>query len=344
MKLLNLNNRDLGIDLGTANILVSMNNKGIVFREPSVVAIKKDTEEVVAFGQEAKEMLGRTPESILAIRPLKDGVIADFTATKLMLSSIINKVTKNLKIIKPRVVIGVPAGITEVEERAVQEAALSCGVREVYLIEEPMAAAIGSGLRIEEPSGNMIVDIGGGTTEIAVVSLGGIVVSNSIKIAGDEMTEDIINYAKRYLNMVIGEVTAEEVKMEIGCAMPFMTELKKTIRGRDLKTGLPVKKEISSTEVQDAMHESINKIVEGVKSTLELTPPELSSDIVVNGIMIAGGGALIKNLDKLISEKTGIHVNIAENSLDCVANGTMAVLENIDKLKNVVTMSYGRRK
>ena len=344
MKLLNLNNRDLGIDLGTANILVSMNNKGIVFREPSVVAIKKDTEEVVAFGQEAKEMLGRTPESILAVRPLKDGVIADFTATKLMLSSIINKVTKNLKIIKPRVVIGVPAGITEVEERAVQEAALSCGVREVYLIEEPMAAAIGSGLKIEEPSGNMIVDIGGGTTEIAVVSLGGIVVSNSIKIAGDEMTEDIINYAKKYLNMVIGEVTAEEVKMEIGCAMPFKTELKKTIRGRDLKTGLPVKKEISSTEVQDAMHESINKIVEGVKATLELTPPELSSDIVVNGIMLAGGGALIKNLDKLISEKTGIHVNIAENSLDCVANGTMAVLENIDKLKNVVTMSYGRRK
>ena len=305
--------------------------------------LKKDTEEVVAFGQEAKEMLGRTPETILAIRPLKDGVIADFTATKLMLSSIINKVTKNLKIIKPRVVIGVPAGITEVEERAVQEAALSCGVREVYLIEEPMAAAIGSGLRIEEPTGNMIVDIGGGTTEIAVVSLGGIVTSTSIKIAGDEMTEDIINYAKRYLDMVIGEVTAEEVKMEIGCAMPFMTELKKVIRGRDLRTGLPVKKEISSVEVQEAMKDSINKIVEGVKSTLEVTPPELSSDIIVNGIMLAGGGALIKNLDKLISEKTGIHVNIAENALDCVANGTMAVLENIDKLKNVVSMSYGRR-
>ncbi len=343
MNLLKLNNKDLGIDLGTANILVSMNNKGIVFREPSVVAIKKDTEEVVAFGQEAKEMLGRTPETILAIRPLKDGVIADFTATKLMLSSIINKVTKNLKIIKPRVVIGVPAGITEVEERAVQEAALSCGVREVYLIEEPMAAAIGSGLRIEEPTGNMIVDIGGGTTEIAVVSLGGIVTSTSIKIAGDEMTEDIINYAKKYLDMVIGEVTAEEVKMEIGCAMPFMTELKKVIRGRDLRTGLPVKKEISSLEVQEAMKDSINKIVEGVKSTLEVTPPELSSDIIVNGIMLAGGGALIKNLDKLISEKTGIHVNIAENALDCVANGTMAVLENIDKLKNVVSMSYGRR-
>lgn len=342
MKFLKLNNKDLGIDLGTANILVST-NKGIIFREPSVVAIKKDTEEVVAVGQEAKEMLGRTPETILAIRPLKDGVIADFTATKLMLATIINKVTKNFKLLKPRVVIGVPAGITEVEERAVQEAALSCGVREVYLIEEPMAAAIGSGLNVEEPTGNMIVDIGGGTTEIAVISLGGIVTSTSIKIAGDEMTEDIINYARKYLNMVIGEVTAEETKMEIGCAMPFMTELKKVIGGRDLKTGLPVKKEISSLEVQEAMKFSVNKIVEGIKSTLEVTPPELSSDIVVNGIMLAGGGALIKNLDKLVSEKTGIHVNVAENALDCVANGTMAVLENIDKLKGIVSMSYGKR-
>ena len=343
MNLLNLNNRDLGIDLGTANILVSMNKKGIVFREPSVVAIKKDTEEVIAVGNEAKEMLGRTPESILAIRPLKDGVIADFTATKLMLSSIIRKVTKKFKLMKPRAVIGVPAGITEVEERAVQEAALSCGVREVYLIEEPMAAAIGSGIKIDEPSGNMIVDIGGGTTEVAVISLGGIVTSTSIKIAGDEMTEDIINYARRYMNMVIGEVTAEELKIEIGCAMPFVTELKKTIRGRDLKTGLPVKKEISSLQIQEAMRGSINSIVEGVKSTLEVTPPELSSDIVVNGIMLAGGGALIKNLDKLVSEKTGIQVKVADNSLDCVANGTMAVLENIDKLKNVVNMVYERK-
>ena len=343
MSLLNLNNRDLGIDLGTANVLVSMNKKGIVFREPSVVAIRKETEEVVAFGNEAKEMLGRTPESILAIRPLKDGVIADFTATKLMLSSIIKKVTKKFKLLKPRAVIGVPAGITEVEERAVQEAALSCGVREVYLIEEPMAAAIGSGLKIEEPSGNMIVDIGGGTTEIAVVSLGGVVTSTSIKIAGDEMTEDIINYVKRYMNMVIGEVTAEEIKIEIGCAMPFMTELKKTIRGRDLKTGLPVKKEISSIQVQDAIKGSINSIVEGIKATLEVTPPELSSDIIVNGIMLAGGGALIKNFDKLISEKTEINVKVAENALDCVANGTLAVLENIDKLRNVVNLAYERK-
>ena len=343
MSLLNLNNRDLGIDLGTANVLVSMNKKGIVFREPSVVAIRKETEEVVAFGNEAKEMLGRTPESILAIRPLKDGVIADFTATKLMLSSIIKKVTKKFKLLKPRAVIGVPAGITEVEERAVQEAALSCGVREVYLIEEPMAAAIGSGLKIEEPSGNMIVDIGGGTTEIAVVSLGGVVTSTSIKIAGDEMTEDIINYVKRYMNMVIGEVTAEEIKIEIGCAMPFMTELKKTIRGRDLRTGLPVKKEISSIQVQDAIKGSINSVVEGIKATLEVTPPELSSDIIVNGIMLAGGGALIKNFDKLISEKTEINVKVAENALDCVANGTLAVLENIDKLRNVVNLAYERK-
>jgi len=345
MKLFKLTSKDLGIDLGTANVLVSISNKGIVFREPSVVAIKKDTEDVLAFGQEAKEMLGRTPESIHAIRPLKDGVIADFTATKLMLRSIIDKVTKDFSLLKPRVVVGVPSGITEVEERAVQEAVISSGAREVYLIEEPMAAAIGSGLKIEEPSGNMIVDIGGGTTEVAVISLGGIVNSNSIRIAGDEMTEDIINYTKRYLNMVIGEVTAEEIKMEIGCALPFMTELKKIIRGRDLSTGLPVKKEISSIEIENAMRDSISKIIDGIKATLEITPPEISSDIVVNGITLAGGGALIKNLDKLIAEKTGIHVVVAENPLDCVANGTTAVLENIDTLKDVISMSraYGRR-
>jgi rod shape-determining protein MreB len=238
----------------------------------------------------------------------------------------------------------VPSGITEVEERAVQEAVISSGAREVYLIEEPMAAAIGSGLKVAEPTGNMIVDIGGGTTEVAVVSLGGVVTSSSVRIAGDEMTEDIINYAKKYLDMIIGEVTAEEVKMEIGCALPFMTELKKTIRGRDLNTGLPVKKEISSLEVEVAMRESINKIIDGIKVTLEDTPPELLSDIVVNGIMLAGGGALIKNLDKLIQEKTGIHVNIAENPLDCVAVGTTAVLENIDTLKSVLNMprAYGR--
>ena len=342
MKLWKLNSRDLGIDLGTANILVSISNKGIVYREPSVVAIKKDTEEVIAFGNEAKEMLGRAPEAIHVIRPLKDGVIADFTATKLMLRAIISKVTKQFKLLKPRVVVGVPSGITEVEERAVQEAILSSGAREVYLIEEPMAAAIGSHLNIEEPTGNMIVDIGGGTTEVAVISLGGIVTSASIRIAGDEMTEDIINYAKRYLDIVIGEVTAEEVKNEIGCASPFMTELKMIVRGRDVKTGLPVKREITSSEVEFAIKESINKIVDGIKQALEITPPELSADIIVNGIMLAGGGALIKNLDKLITEKTGIHVIVADNPLDCVANGTTAILENIDTLKDILVMAHGR--
>lgn len=342
MKLLKLSNRDLGIDLGTANVLVSISKKGIVYREPSVVAFKKDSEEVIAFGNEAKEMLGRAPDTIKVVRPLKNGVIADFTATKLMLREIINKVTKQFKLLKPRVVIGVPSGITEVEERAVQEAVISSGAREVYLIEEPMAAAIGSNLKIEEPTGNMIVDIGGGTTEVAVISLGGIVTSSSIRIAGDEMTEDIINYAKRYLNLVIGEVTAEEIKTEVGCAAPFVTELRIVVGGRDAKTGLPVKREISSSEVEFAIKDSINKIIDGIKQTLEITPPELSADIVVNGIMLAGGGALVKNLDKLIMERTGIHVIIADNPLDCVANGTTAILENIDTLKNVLTMAHGR--
>lgn len=236
MKLWKLNSRDIGIDLGTANVLVSISNKGIVYREPSVVAFKTNTEEVIAVGHEAKEMLGRAPDIIKVVRPLKDGVIADFTATKIMLRAIIDKVTKQFKLLKPRVVVGVPSGITEVEERAVQEAVISSGAREVYLIEEPMAAAIGSKIRIEEPTGNMIVDIGGGTTEVAVISLGGIVTSASIRIAGDELTEDIINYAKRYLNLTIGEVTAEEIKNEIGCATSFMTELKMIIRGRDLRT------------------------------------------------------------------------------------------------------------
>ena len=342
MNLLKFNSKDLGIDLGTANILVSLNGKGIVFREPAVVAIDKNTETVIAFGNEAKEMLGRTPDSIIAVRPLKDGVIADFTATKLMLKAIIDKVSRQFRLVKPRVVIGVPTGITEVEERAVQETVLSSGAREVYLIEEPMAAAIGSGLKIAEPVGNMIVDIGGGTTEVAVISLGGIVTSKSIRIAGDELTDDIINYAKRYLDIAIGEVTAEEVKMEIGCALPIMTELTKVIRGRDLTTGLPVKKEITSQQVEFAMKDSLNKIIEGIKIVIEETPPELLSDIVEKGIMLTGGGALIKNFDKLITEKTGIHVTVADNVLDCVANGTNMVLEDIDKLKGVLTMAYGK--
>ena len=342
MNLLKFNNKDLGIDLGTANVLVSLNEKGIIFREPAVVAFEKATEEVIAFGNEAKEMIGRTPDSIEAIRPLKDGVIADFTATKLMLKAILDKVSRQFRLVKPRVVVGVPTGITEVEERAVQETVISSGAREVYLIEEPMAAAIGSGLKVEEPFGNMIVDIGGGTTEVAVISLGGIVTSKSIRIAGDELTDDIINYAKRYLDIAIGEVTAEETKMEIGCALPTMTELSRIIRGRDLITGLPVKKTITSSQVEYAMKDSIGKIIDGIKMVIEETPPELLSDIVENGIMLTGGGALIKNFDKLITEKTGIDVTIADNVLDCVANGTNLILEDIDKLKDVLTMSYGR--
>ena len=283
MKLWKPNSRDLGIDLGTANVLVSINKRGIVFREPSVVAIKRDTEEVVAYGQEAKEMLGRAPSTINVIRPLKDGVIADFTATKLMLSSIISKVTRQFKLLKPRVVVGVPSGITEVEERAVEESVLQAGAREVYLIEEPMAAAIGAGLEVAEPTGNIIVDIGGGTTEVAVISLGGIVVSNSIRTAGDELDEDIINYIKRELNLAIGQTTAEQIKFKIGCAMPLMSDMAVEVRGRDLSNGLPRNVIITSTQVEDAMRESISEIVEAVKATLEKTPPELASDIIEKG-------------------------------------------------------------
>ena len=297
----------------------------------------------MATGVEAKDMLGRTPERIKAVRPLKDGVIADFTATQLMLKNIIAKVSKKYSIGRPRVVVGVPSGITEVEERAVEESVMQAGAREVYLIEEPMAAAIGANLEVSEPSGNIIVDIGGGTTEVAVVSLGGIVVSNSLRVAGDELDEDIVSYIKKELNLAIGETTAEEIKMEIGCAMPLMTEATKEIRGRDLQTGLPKNVIITSTQIQSAMSESINEIVEVVKSTLEKTPPELASDIMEKGIVLAGGGALINNLDKLLSEKTGMPVYVAENPLDCVVKGTGKTLEDLDKLKNVLINARKRR-
>ena len=311
---------DLGIDLGTANVLVALNDKGIVYREPSVVAYKKSNKEVIAFGNTAKLMLGKTPDSIVAIRPLKDGVIADFTATKLMLKSIVSKVCRRYKVFRPQVVVGVPSGITEVEERAVEEAIISSGAKAVYLVDEPMAAAIGSGLNVAEPSGNIIVDIGGGTTEVAVISLGGTVISNSIKIAGDEITEDIINYAKKNLGILIGENTAENVKKEISCALPLMTEELREIRGRDLYTGLPIAKDISSSEVEYAIKDSIDSIVECIKQTLEQTPPELISDIAIKGIMIAGGGALIKNIDKYFEEKLEVPIFLAQNSLDSVAN------------------------
>ena len=343
IKYFTLGSKDIGIDLGTANILVTLKGKGIVLKEPSVVAIDRKTGNIMATGNEAKEMLGRTPEQIKAVRPLKDGVIADFTATQLMLKNIIGKVAKRYTIGRPRVVVGVPSGITEVEERAVEESVLQAGAKEVYLIEEPMAAAIGASLDVGEPSGNIIVDIGGGTTEVAVISLGGIVVSHSLRVAGDELDEDIVNYIKREMNLAIGETTAEQIKMQIGCAMPLMTETSMEIRGRDLSDGLPRNVTITSVQIEEAMKESVSKIVEIVKATLEKTPPELASDIMEKGIVLAGGGALIKNLDKLLSLETGMPVYVAEEPLDCVVRGTGKTLEDIERLKRVLVSARNRK-
>ena len=343
MKLFNFGGKDIGVDLGTANILVTLKGKGIVLKEPSVVAIDRKTGTILATGMEAKEMLGRTPDTIKAVRPLQDGVIADFSATQLLLKNLIQKVCDRYNAGRPRVVVGVPSGITEVEERAVEESVLQAGAREVYLIEEPMAAAIGASLDVGEPSGSIIVDIGGGTTEVAVISLGGVVVSNSIRIAGDELDEDIINYIKREKNLAVGETTAEQIKIEIGCAMPLMTEKSMEIRGRDLSNGLPRNIIITSTEVEEAIAESVYKIIEVIKQTLEKTPPELSSDIAEKGIVLAGGGALIKNIDKLISLKTGMPVYIAEDPLDCVVKGTGKTLEDLERLKHVLINSRRRR-
>ena len=339
MKLFSIKSKDIGIDLGTANTLVTLRGKGIVLKEPSVVAIDKKTNTILATGHEAKEMLGRTPQDIKAVRPLKDGVIADFTATQLMLKNLISKVCQRYNVIRPRVVVGVPSGITEVEERAVEESVLQAGAKEVYLIEEPMAAAIGANLDVAEPSGNIIVDIGGGTTEVAVISLGGIVVSHSLRTAGDELDEDIVNFIKREANLAIGETTAEQIKLQIGCALPLMTDTPMEIRGRDLTTGLPRNIVITSNMVLEAMAESINEIVECVKQTLEKTPPELASDIMEKGIVLAGGGALIQNLDKLLSIKTGMPVYVAENPLDCVVKGTEKSIEDLEKLKSVLINS-----
>ena len=343
MKLMGWNSKDIGVDLGTANIIITIKGKGIVLNEPSVVAIDKNNGTILATGAEAKEMLGRTPNDIAAIRPLKDGVIADFTATKLLLKKIMDKVCKKYNAVRPRVIVGVPSGITEVEERAVEETIIRAGAKEVYLIEEPMAAAIGAGIEIEQPSGNIIVDIGGGTTEVAVISLGGIVISNSLRIAGDELDEDIINYVKREMNLAIGEETAEQIKKEIGCATPLMTQMTMKIKGRDLNSGLPRTDIITSDQVEQAMQESINKIVEVVKITLEKTPPELASDIMEKGIMLSGGGALIQNLDKLISAETGMPVYVAEEPLDCVVKGTEKTLQDIEKLRTILINSRKRR-
>lgn len=335
-KFLKLNSKDIGIDLGTANVLVTLKGKGIVLNEPSVVAIDKKSGQIVATGMEAKEMLGRTPDSIKAVRPLQDGVIADFSATELMLKNIIAKVCQQYNATRPRVVVGVPSGITEVEERAVEEATIQAGAKEVYLIEEPMAAAIGANLDVAEPSGSIIVDIGGGTTEVAVISLGGIVVSHSLRVAGDELDQDIVSYVKREMNLAIGETAAEQLKIQIGCALPLMTELSMEVSGRDLNTGLPRNIIVTSSQIQEAIKFSIDEIVDIVKVTLEKTPPELASDIMEKGIVLAGGGALIKNLDKLLSERTGMPVYVAENSLDCVVKGTGKTLEDLERLKNVL--------
>ena len=343
MNFLSFKSIDIGIDLGTANILVTVKGKGIILREPSVISIDVKTGEIIATGFEAKEMLGRTPKEIKAIKPLKDGVIADLTATKLLVKDILGKICKRYNVIRPRVIVGVPSGITEVEERAVEDTILHAGAREVYLIEEPMAAAIGAGIEIEEPSGNIIVDIGGGTTEIAVISLGGIVISNSLRVAGDELDEDIINYVKRELNLAIGESTAEQIKKQLGCAMPLMTEMSMEIKGRDLNDGLPKTEVITSTQIEIAMKESVNKILELIKATLEKTPPELASDIMEKGIVLSGGGALIQNLDKLISLETGMPVYIAEEPLDCVVNGTSKMLQDLEKLKTILANSRKRR-
>jgi rod shape-determining protein MreB len=329
--------KDLGIDLGTANTLVHLKGKGIVLREPSVVAIQRDTGQVLAVGEEAKEMIGRTPGNIIAIRPMKDGVIADFDTTQAMLRHFITKVLKRQSFLaRPRVIISVPSGVTAVEERAVREAALQAGAKEAYLIEEPMAAAIGAGLPVHEPTGNMIVDIGGGTTEVAVISLGGIVNSKSIRVGGDEMDDAIIQHLKRYYNLLIGERTAETIKIQIGSAIWDLEPMNYDVRGRDLVSGLPKTVQVTAEEIQKSLADPVNQIVDGIKICLERTPPELAADIMDRGIVMAGGGSLLRGLDTLVSRETGMPVHIAEEALSAVALGTGKVLENIEVLKRVL--------
>ncbi len=325
--------KDMGVDLGTANTLVYIKGKGVVAREPSVVAIDRDTKDVLAVGEEAKKMIGRTPGNIIAIRPLKDGVIANFDVTKSMLKYFIRKATKRRTFFQPRVVVCVPSGVTEVEKKAVEDAAVHAGARDAYLIEEPMAAAIGAGLPVQEATGSMIVDIGGGTTEVAVISLGGIVTSRSIRVGGDELDESVVAYIKKAYSLMIGERTAEEIKIRIGTADENAEVKLMDIRGRDMISGLPKTIEISSKEVHEAMKEPIFNIIDAIKSTLEKTPPELSSDVMEFGIMLSGGGALLGSLDKLIAKETGMPVHIADEPLDCVAIGTGKSLDSIEVLK-----------
>jgi len=327
--------RDIGIDLGTANTLVYIKGKGILLREPSVVAINKETGEIKAVGNEAKQMLGRTPGSIVAERPMKDGVIADFETTATMIRYFINKTVKTRGIIprKPFIMVCVPSGITEVEKRAVIDAAKAAGAKEAEVIEEPLAAAIGANLPVWEPTGSMVVDIGGGTTEVAVISLGGIVSSRSIRIAGDEMDEAIVQYIKKKYNLMIGERTSEQIKIEIGSAIAPEKEEEMDIRGRDLVSGLPKTLTITTTEIASALADTVSSIVDAVKFTLEKTPPELASDIIDRGIVLTGGGALLRNLDKRLTKETGMPVIVADNPLDCVAIGTGQSLQHMHLLR-----------
>ena len=325
--------RDMGIDLGTANTLVFVKGKGIVLREPSVVAINNTTKKPLAVGSEAKLMIGRTPGNIVAIRPLRDGVIADFDVAHTMIKSLIEKGVSKSTFKSPRIIVCYPSGVTEVEKRAIEEATQLAGARDVVLMEEPMAAAIGAGLPVSEPTGSMIVDIGGGTTEVAVISLGGIVTSKSLRVAGDELDQSIIAYVKREYNLMIGERTAEQVKMEIGSAFKVEDEQTMEIKGRDLLTGLPKTVDVSESQIREALREPIYSIIEAIKTTLEKTPPELAADIMEKGIMLAGGGALLKGLDILITRETNMPVHIAESPLDCVVLGAGKALEDFDKIR-----------
>lgn len=328
--------KEIGIDLGTANTLVYMRGKGIIIREPSVVAVDTRTDRAKYVGQEAKDVIGRTPGSIIAVRPLKDGVIADFEITTTMLQEFIKKALKGSMFAKAHVVICIPSGVTAVERRAVKEAAENAGAKKVNIIEEPMAAAIGAGLPVSEPQGSMIVDIGGGTSEVAVISLGGIVTSRSVRVAGDAFDAAIINYIKKKYNLLIGERTAENVKIAIGSAFPMEQETDMEIKGRNLLNGLPENITVTSAEIREALAEPLSNVVEAIKVTLEKTPPELAADIIDQGITLAGGGALIRGLDKLINKETGMPVYVAETPLDCVADGTGKVLEDIEKLREVL--------
>ncbi len=329
--------RDMGIDLGTANTLVYVRGRGIVLHEPSVVAMRRGEDtEPLAVGNDAKRMIGRTPGNIVATRPMKDGVIADFDVTQTMLRYFIGKATRRKPVIRPRVVVAVPSGVTEVEKRAVIDATLQAGAREAYLIEEPMAAAIGAGLPVHEPTGNMVVDIGGGTTEVAIISLGGIVTHQSIRIAGDEMDESIVNYVKRRYNLLIGERTAEQVKMEIGSAVAAEEEATYDVRGRDLVSGLPQTVELTAEEVREALSEPVSNILDAIRVTLERTPPELASDIMDRGIVLTGGGAMLLGFDRLVSNETGMPVYLSEEPLLCVVRGTGKVLDELDVLKRIL--------